>query len=165
MNKDTMLLYFPYGLRVMLLPHYKESLLIVRMNQFTYEAVDFWGRKFEIPYEAKNYKPILYPISHIGLPIKVNSTEIVALDLICRTLYDEVGIVNSSNDSSWLENCILEYFKGSLMCPFPRDIMNHIYRILYSLHFDLSGSLKKREAKNVLKLTYNPYQFDKVNLF
>lgn len=42
--------------------------------------------------------------------------------------------------------------------------MNRIYYILQALHFDISNSIRQREAKNILKLGYNPYVIDRIVL-
>ncbi len=162
MDRRTMMLYHPYGLRVMLVPGYKESLLVKRLNEETYEAVDCWGRRFEIPYGTRLYKPVLYPIDYLGIPIRVNNIEVIAIELVNQRICNKIGLDESDSDYVWIKDSIQRYFNNQMVCPFPRDIMNQICFILYSLHFDLTGSIKKKEAKNVCTLSYNPYEFDDI---
>lgn len=154
------MLYFPYGLRMVFVKDVSMTYVVNRIKEHTYEMLDENRDAFEIPYDSKKYKPVLYPIERIHSPVLVNRRKVVAADLICKVIYDQVPALISGTSEAWIVDTLLKYFDNSSACPFSCELMNLIYHILYALHFDLSGSLRKKEAKNIFRLGYHPYEFD-----
>lgn len=166
MNKNMLMLYFPYGIRVVPGPYYKESFRVDCMNEDHYVALPCWKDKppLVIPYDSKAYKLALYPLSALTLNLKINNREMMPLEFLYQIAFEDINILKSSNMFGWFKESLFRYFTGNGACPFSRDLMNRIYYVLYSLHFDLTGAIQKREAKNILKLDFDPYAADKILL-
>lgn len=166
MNKKTLMLYYPYGVRVVAGPYYKESFRVVDLKEKTYIVVSCWEEKkpIEIDYGSRLYQPALYPFAALTLPMWVNGKEIIPLELLCKIVFEDANILSSGSTSGWFRDSLHTYFINNGCCPFSRDLMNRIYYILQALHFDISNSIRQREAKNILKSGYNPYVIDRIVL-
>lgn len=158
------MLYYPYGVRVLTRP--KESFQVIDLREKTYLVVSCWKNKepIEIPYDSDEYQLALYPFAALTLPMIVNGKKVIPLDLLYKYVFEEVYILESGDMSGWFRDSLQTYFVDNGCCPFSRDLMNRIYYILQVLHFDISDSIRRSEAKNILKLDFNPYILDKILL-
>lgn len=161
MNRKIMLPYYPYGLRVVSTRNYKETFLIRLLDEDCYVISDYWRKKYKVSYESEDYKPILYPISHVCQTIRTNNKKVIPIDLICEVIYKHLPFDKencSINDRLWIKEITVNYLNNLCACPFTKEIMNDIYETLYTLHFDISNLIQKGEAEDVTKLSFNPYE-------
>lgn len=166
MNKKNLMFYLPYGVRVVPAPNYKESLRVTCLKEETYLALYDWPKQglVEIPYDCKDYKMALYPLSALSVRKRIDNKEISPLEFIYCSVFQEIHGLQSGSMFGWFEEALLTYFAAGGSCSFSKDLMNRIYYILYTLHFDLTNSIRKREAKDILKLGFDPYCTDPVIL-
>lgn len=156
MDKNIMKLYYPYGICVV--SGKKEFFEVICLKTNTYEVTNRCGEKYEISYDSKKYKPVLYPLESIGKVRKINGKEIIPLEVISQTIYEYIKALNPGSEEEWVHRSVVNYFNNVVNCPFSWEVMNYIYYILHTFHFDLSDSIRKREAKNVYRLHKDPYE-------
>lgn len=166
MNKKNLMFYFPYGVRVVPAPNYKESLRVTCLKEETYLALYDWPKQetVEIPYDSRDCKMALYPLSALSVKRRIRNEEVSPLELLYRSVFQEINGLKSGSMFGWFEDALLTYFADGGTCSFSKDLMNRIYYILYTLHFDLTNSIRKREAKNIMKLGFDPYCADPIFL-
>lgn len=157
MKKEIMKIYQAYGLKAVCNCNPNEFYNIVNLSDQHYSLVDLWERKrIEVPYDSPAYQPLLYPLTQLDRPIKVQGRAISPL-LKIKELIDRNKVV-TDYAGSWLGNSLLDYFSGKRNSPFPHFLMRIVYRTLYAMHFDLDDQIHKNEAANVLKVKGNPYE-------
>ena len=139
-----------------------QSLSVTSLKDDYYEALDWWDHSFQIPYDSKDYRIVFHSLEDLSVPIKIHGGKIVVSDLICQIVWENTNGLKMESDPAWIVNRLVAYFANSVFCPFPRDIMNQVYYILHTLHFDMSGFIDRKEAINAKTLKVDPYEFEKI---
>ena len=85
-----------------------------------------------------------------------------ASDLICKIIAESMNLSLEGEDTSWIIGAIAGYFEDSASCIFSNEIMRRVYYILLTLHFDITGLIRRNEAMSVGDLKYDPYEFEPV---
>lgn len=162
MNAKMLLIHYPYGLRVVRVKSLSENFIITKLNEHDYEAKSRWNEYVTVPYDSKDYKIVLHPLSHLNKPLKVKDVEVKASDLICKIIAESMNLSLEGEDTSWIIGAIAGYFEDSASCIFSNEIMRRVYYILLTLHFDITGLIRRNEAMSVGDLKYGPYEFEPV---
>lgn len=164
MDKEMIMPYFPYGIRVACDNVYNETWLVKELLADSYRITDWWGNCSEIPYTSDAYKLVLHPVTveHLNYPLRVNRREIIVSDLLCRIVYDNVKALQMSENSGWITEMVVRYFNDQTPCPFSKTIVSQLCSKLSALHFDVFGYIEKRRARSVCEMTYDPYEFDQI---
>lgn len=159
MNAKMLLIHYPYGLRIVCVKSLSEDFIITKLNEHDYEAKSRWDKYVTVPYDSEEYKIVLHPLSHLTKPLKVKDVIVKASDLICKIIAESM---QEGEDTSWIIKAITGYFEDSASCIFSNEIMRRVYYILLTLHFDITGMIKRNEAISVEELKYDPYEFESV---
>lgn len=138
------------------------SFIITKLNEHDYEAKSRWDKYVTVPYDSEEYKIVLHPLSHLTKPLKVKDVIVKASDLICKIIAESMHLSLEGEDTSWIIKAITGYFEDSASCIFSNEIMRRVYYILLTLHFDITGMIKRNEAISVEELKYDPYEFESV---
>ncbi|CCZ82678.1 hypothetical protein CE91St19_23040 [Odoribacter laneus] len=162
MNAKMLLIHYPYGLRIVCVKSLSEDFIITKLNEHDYEAKSRWDKYVTVPYDSEEYKIVLHPLSHLTKPLKVKDVIVKASDLICKIIAESMHLSLEGEDTSWIIKAITGYFEDSASCIFSNEIMRRVYYILLTLHFDITGMIKRNEAISVEELKYDPYEFESV---
>ena len=136
--------------------------LVTGIETNHYIIKDLWDKIIEVPYDSKEYIPVLHSLSKIYNPIRVNNKTVVPAELLCEAMKEQANIGLGDFDPEFIITTIVRYFQNLSPCRFPRDLMSQAYYILNVLHFDLTGLIEKKEALAIETLKFDPYEFDSV---
>ncbi|MDE5639937.1 MAG: hypothetical protein K2I47_09205 [Odoribacter sp.] len=166
MNKEMIMPYFPYGIRVATKDSYKDTAIVKELYADTFLIADCWNRCSEIPYNTETYKLVLHPVTfeHLRTPLRVNAQKFVMAEHLCGIVYDNIKDIIPSENSDWLVEMIVSYFSDRTPCPFSKSVMSKLCSVLYALHFDVFGYIERGLARNVCEMNYDSYEFDKILL-
>lgn len=162
MEKQMIMPYFPYGVKVVHNKNYNNIMTIKVLHDKYYEAHGLWNNVERIPYESDLYRMALHPLTYdyLTTPIKINCRFRNVADLFYDIIYKHTPTLKRCDDSSWLAKLIVAYFDNTGICPFPRIIMSEIYRLLFALHFDVFDYIGRPDVVDISTLPYNPYEYD-----
>lgn len=166
MDKEMIMPYFPYGIRVATNDSYKETSIVKELHADSFLIVDRWDNRSRVPYDTELYKMVLHPVTfeHLCTPLRVNTKELVVADYLCGIVYENIKDLVPAKNSDWLIEMIVKYFNDQTSCPFSKSIMSKLCSVLYALHFDLFGYIEQHKARNVCEMIYDSYEFDKILL-
>ncbi len=166
MEKEMIMPYFPYGIRVATNNSYKETSIIKELYDESFLIVDCWDHYSEIPYNTETYKLVLHPVTfaHLRTPLRVNMKKFIVADYLCGIVYANIKDIIPSENSDWLVEIIVRYFNDNTPCPFSKNVMSKLCSVLYALHFDVFGYIERNLARNVCDMNYDSYEFDKILL-
>lgn len=152
-----MRIYQAYGLKAVCSHNPNEFYNITGLSDRCYSLTDLWKKKcIEVPYDSRDYKPLLYPLTRLDRPIKTQEGPVCPLIKIKELI--DCNKALSDYTYSGLQNSLSDYFNGKGNSPFPHFLMRIVYRTLYAMHFDLDNLIRHHEAANVLNTKGNPYE-------
>lgn len=166
MDKEMIVPYFPFGIRVVSNDSYKETSMVKELYSDSFLIVDRWDNSSKIPYDTELYQLVLHPITfeHLYKPLRVNTKELIVADYLCKIVYENIKDLKPAEESEWLVEIIVSYFNDKTSCPFSNSIISKICSVLYALHFDMFGYIAQKKARDVCEMTYDSYEFDKILL-
>lgn len=155
--------YYPYQVRAIDICNPENPFFVHRLKEITYE-LRRGNEVKEVAYTDRNYKLLLYPLEYLTREFTVNGENMIPIKYMYGFVTKELKVLDDCNNYSWFLKNLIDYLGNHITCKFSKDILNWIYYILYSLHFDMYGPIKEEAAYNVLLLEEDPYRKDRILL-
>lgn len=159
MNKEVIKFYHPHGLKVVSTHTFNTFFTLKLLKEEYYILQDFWNKEILVAYDSPEYKPVLYPLGCLNTQIKIQGNRnICPLDLVIEAMAKYSSVILGT-DNLWLREIIIKYFSNQAPVPFCHKQIKQAYNILYYLHFDLDYLIETKEALDVTRLKWNPYEY------
>ena len=163
MTKSILMFYYPYQVRAIDICNPEHSFFVSKLNGVTYE-LKREDEVQEVAYTDRNYRILLYPLECLTREFVVNGENMIPIKYVYGFVTKELRILDDCNNYSWFLKNLVDYLGNRAVCRFSKDMLNWIYYILYSLHFDMYGLIENEMAYDVLLLKEDPYGKDRILL-
>lgn len=133
--------YYPYQVRAIDICNPEHSFFVSKLNGITYE-LKREDEVQEVAYTDRNYRILLYPLECLTREFVVNGENMIPIKYVYGFVTKELRILDDCNNYSWFLKNLVDYLGNRAVCRFSKDMLNWIYYILYSLHFDMYGLIE-----------------------
>lgn len=160
MQTEILKVYFPYGLYFLSDQRPTEPCRLLTFTDRVCILEDPWNKKWEVPADSEEYRPMLYPLSCLDTPVLVKSGQKVnPMDRLGEWLSARSEVLKVDPRDRWFRDLIIDYFHNRNTVPFTHEIMKTLYNLLYRFHFDLDRLIETGKAIDVTTFPANPYDF------
>lgn len=163
MTKSILMFYYRYQVRAIDICDPEHPFFISELGKVTY-CLKRGEEVREVAYTDKNYRLLLYPLEDLTRECIINGERIIPIKYIYSFITRELNILDDGGNYGWFLKNLIRYLENRVVCRFSKDMLNWIYYILFSFHFDIYGLIKNEEAYDVFLLEQNPYKDDRILL-